>query len=287
MGLPVGVTNHFWVLVFGSGKLSVMRIRLSCQPTQSRRDVEIQLYPFCDPVHHFHSDCHLSLSLSLTHTPPVTPGLRLADNIVEFDPSGQSSIAHPGVHDDGHPGVGDGGHKPTFTGSFDGFASTSSSYAMVHGWVVDFTQPPSTPSNVSVLVDGKVVMTAVAKSLRPDLVPVVTSDPHHGFELQLPVSVARVLADGGNHSLNVLALLKNGSLTPLKGGPMCANRHRSWCTFPTDCHCGASASGMSFKVSNSNGCVVRNNTCFGKPCGASKQGCVPEVTTSTVDVVFE
>jgi hypothetical protein len=84
-------------------------------------------------------------------------------------------------------------------GSFDGFALLPDGTLNIHGWVVDSSIPATTPSNISIEVDGKEVATALANYPRPDLVPKVTSDPHHGFDLDLPNTTHWV----ANHTIQV------------------------------------------------------------------------------------
>jgi len=66
----------------------------------------------------------------------------------------------------------------------------------VSGWAVDpQLEGGRTPVNVSLLVDGLVVATAVADRPRPDLVAAgVAPDPRHGFTVILPGLIAKQLA---------------------------------------------------------------------------------------------
>lgn len=153
-------------------------------------------------------------------------------------------------------------------GSFDGFALQPDGELEVHGWVVDTMLPATTSSNVTIQVDGQDVLTATANSLRPDLVPVVTSDPHHGFDLRLPNSTQWKT----NHTIEVFALRSGGVRIALKGGPMCVNLFRESCAFPRDCKCGAPLP-PTLSVSNSVQCDIRNNDCYGKSCTVAAGGC--------------
>lgn len=183
-------------------------------------------------------------------------GLTIADNVVSLI-HGEPVVRWTGL-----------AASAALEGSFDGFALQPGGELELHGWVVDTALPATTPSNVSIEVDGHTVTTATANTLRPDLVPVVTSDPHHGFDLRLPNTTEWT----SNHTLQVFAIRADGSRVALNGGPMCVNLFREACSFPQDCKCGA-AIPSALQVSNSLGCVTENNVCYGKACTVPADGC--------------
>ena len=143
------------------------------------------------------------------------------------------------------------------------------------GWVVDTDLTHNVSSYVTFEVDGTEVMTALADELRPDLVGPVCKEPQHGFNAQLPTTVASRLLDG-NHTLAVFARRQDGSkiMVNKNGQLYCANHYRQSCYFPENCSCGAKLPSRLF-VSNSVHCVVEGNTCEGKACEATEpqQGC--------------
>ena len=69
----------------------------------------------------------------------------------------------------------------------------------VRGWAVDPSADGGrTPVNVSLVLDGKLVVTGTADRPRPDLVESgVAPDPDHGFSIVLPGPVARQLRTAG------------------------------------------------------------------------------------------
>jgi hypothetical protein len=159
--------------------------------------------------------------------------------------------------------------------SFDGF-DVSQSGAIVQGWVVDTDLTKNVSSYVAVEVDGEEVMTALADSLRPDLVGPVCNEPQHGFNLKLPQPTATKLLSG-NHTLAVFARRQDGSRVMVNRNQelYCCNHYRQSCAFPQNCSCGAPLPSRLF-VSNSVSCVVKGNTCEGKPCSESEptNGCL-------------
>jgi hypothetical protein len=56
---------------------------------------------------------------------------------------------------------------------------------------------------------------------------------------------------------------------------MCVTEWREECTFPANCHCGAPTPSC-LKVSNSVGCVVKGNVCYGNPCTIEPGACTAE-----------
>ena len=80
----------------------------------------------------------------------------------------------------------------------------------------------------------------------------------------LPNTVAALLRTG-NHTISALAIRADGTSTPLPGGPMCVTPFRRRCFFPVSCHCGAPVP-PAVQISNSLGCVVQDNSCYGRPC---------------------
>lgn len=155
---------------------------------------------------------------------------------------------------------------PPLMGSFDGFDVARGSPTRISGWVVDPSLGANVSSNVSVTVNSVVVLTAIANSPRPDLVPVVTKYMYRGIDLELNSTWSEQLLSG-NHTLGVLAHRADGSMEQLKGGPMCVTPFRRSCHFPSDCHCGAPVP-SALQLSNSLRCNVGGNTCYGKPCGS-------------------
>ena len=148
-------------------------------------------------------------------------------------------------------------------GSLDGF-SVDATGASIWGWAVDPARPSDNVSSVvRVLFDDTVVLEALANDPRPDLVPVVTKSPYHGYNLRLPDETSKALRHG-NHTLSVVALgagSSSGSISaPLKGGPVCVNAFRRRCAFPQDCHCGAPLPPFIL-LSNSLACQTRENSC--------------------------
>ena len=163
--------------------------------------------------------------------------------------------------------------------SLDGFA-VSSSAAVVRGWVVDPSLAPSQPSTVVIRIDNKTVATVVANTSRPDLVPVVTSNPNHGFDTTLP-SAAVALLQQGNHTLAAFAVV-NGIEIQLTSSPQCVNRYRMQCFFPQPCYCGAPLPAL-ITISNSLQCVARGNICNGGACHLELDGntmCSTQETTT-------
>ena len=161
-----------------------------------------------------------------------------------------------------HRGDAEAQGSSMLSSSLDGFRVLQDK-SSVWGWVVDHELAPSSPSSIAVVVDGARVLVGTANASRPDLVPVVTSNPRHGFSVQLPPATTALL-QRGNHSIGVFAIRTNGTLTPLHGGPVCANAGRRACQFPTDCRCGAPISGLApFQISNSLGCDIADNVCYG------------------------
>jgi hypothetical protein len=174
--------------------------------------------------------------------------------------------------------------------------------AMFHGWVVDRGQtsrgqtnmpyygrsngpttgtaiamgttafPPSTIEiHASICSDGltckptcdMLVLTTVANSSRPDLVPAVCPTPYHGFEASLPAAAAAALRRNGNNcTVSIFAQRtgsSKGSKWQLTRSPMCVTDWRRACSWPSDCSC-AAPEPAPFSVSNSLRCVVHGNT---------------------------
>jgi hypothetical protein len=167
---------------------------------------------------------------------------------------------------DGGAGGADGAGGSSIEGSLDGF-DVGDGAARVGGWVVDTNQPATLPSNVTFLVDGLVVLTVVANYPRPDLVPKVTSDPHHGFEVVLPAATYQLLLHG-NHTLSAVVAHPAGGVhgpVVLHGGPACVTPFRRSCHFPQSCLCGAPTP-PTIQISNSLRCMASGNACYGKAC---------------------
>ena len=176
-------------------------------------------------------------------SPPPSPSLLQPAS--HADPSFSSAPKSTSAHSSAPP-------FPMLS-SLDGF-SVSTTTALVHGWVVDNgLKHPTVSSTVIIKVNGAPVLQALANASRPDLVPKVAPDPHHGFELSLPPSAVKLL-QSGNHSVSAWAIRADGSHVQLQRSPACITNERRTCTFPQDCACGAPLP-TKFQLSNSLDCV--------------------------------
>ena len=92
----------------------------------------------------------------------------------------------------------------------------------VAGWAVDpLLDGGRTPVNVSILIDGEVVVTGLADHPRPDLVKAgVAPDPKHGFTIALPASVAAKLAATPHAPLKLSARV-GGAVLPYAHTQIC------------------------------------------------------------------
>lgn len=156
-----------------------------------------------------------------------------------------------------------------FCGNFDGFDVSQDDGARVFGWVVDAgLRHGNVSSLVSVSVDGvEVISGVVADGLRPDLVGKVCKEPQHGFDFDLPQSVAASLL-AGNHTLAVLAMRENGTKVQINKRLFCSNKERRTCAFPQNCQCGGPLPSRML-ISNSVSCSSHSNSCDGKACAPS------------------
>lgn len=92
------------------------------------------------------------------------------------------------------------------------------------GWAYD-PDAGAAPTSVEVWVDNALWKTVPANATRPDLVPIVTAEPDHGYSVPLPDS----LKDGKPHTVRVFALnFPDGPKQELSGSPKELNAQQPW-----------------------------------------------------------
>ena len=178
-------------------------------------------------------------------------------------------------------------HLSSVSGHLDS-VDLSPSGGTLSGWAVDpaLSFPGPVSSNVTVTVDGVLVLQAIANLPRPDLVPKIAPQPQHGFRIALPSVVASNLLSS-KHTVNhtiVISAVRASTGAQQVISTACVGIYRPTCglapdwrgVHPSSCLC-ETPWPLRLQVYNSRRCHSEQNICDGVACEADASGCVEEL----------